>query len=103
VIYDSGSVPESNIFSPRGTSLETLHPSSVNAAGRVFFFFFFTRVTGPRRSVSLKLSDTRVYEPQIRARLGTTAGDVPRGVLLWQAPLLRELLLLLLYYSQALS
>ena len=29
-------------------------------------------VTGPRRSLSLKLRDTRVYEPQIRARLGTT-------------------------------
>ena len=38
-----------------------------------FFFFFFTLVTGPRRSFSLKLSDTRVFEPQIRARLGTTA------------------------------
>jgi len=37
-----------------------------------FVFFFFTLVTGPRRSLSLKLSDTRVYEPQIRARLGTT-------------------------------
>jgi len=36
------------------------------------FFFFFTLVTGPRRSLSLELSDTRVYEPQIRARLGTT-------------------------------
>jgi len=34
--------------------------------------FFFTRVTGPRRPLSLKLRDTRVYEPQIRARLGTT-------------------------------
>ena len=31
------------------------------------FFFFFTLVTGPRRSLSLKLSDIRVYEPQIRA------------------------------------
>ena len=38
-------------------------------------FFFFTLVTGPRRSLSLKLSDTRVYEPQIRARLGTTGDD----------------------------
>jgi len=36
------------------------------------FFFFLTRVTGPRRSLRLKLSDTRVYAPQIRARLGTT-------------------------------
>ena len=35
-------------------------------------FFFFTLVTGPRRSLSPKLSDTRVHEPQIRARLGTT-------------------------------
>jgi len=31
-------------------------------------FFFFTLVTGPRRSLSLKLSGTRVYEPPIRAR-----------------------------------
>ena len=34
------------------------------------FFFFFTLVTGPRRSLSLKLSDKKVYAPQIRARLG---------------------------------
>ena len=26
-------------------------------------FFFFTLVTGPGRSLSLTLSDTRVYEP----------------------------------------
>jgi len=32
-----------------------------------FFFFFFTLVTGRSRSLSLKLSDTKVYEPQIRA------------------------------------
>jgi len=38
-----------------------------------FFFFFFTLVTGPRRSLSLKFSGTRVYAPQIRARLGTAA------------------------------
>ena len=37
--------------------------------GYVDVFFFFTLVTGPRRSLSLKMSDTRVYEPQIRARL----------------------------------
>ena len=30
-------------------------------------------VTGPRTSVSLQLSDTRDYEPEIRARLGTAA------------------------------
>ena len=47
---------------------------------------FFTLVTGPRRSLRLKLSDTRVYEPQTRARLGTTAlsprfrgVQIPRG------------------------
>ena len=34
-------------------------------------FFFFALSTGPRRSY--QLSDARVYEPQIRARLGTTA------------------------------
>jgi len=39
-----------------------------------YFFFFFTLVTGPSRSLSLKLlSDTRVYEPHIRAHLGNTA------------------------------
>ena len=37
------------------------------------FFFFFTLATGPIRSLNLKLSDARVYELQIRARLGTTA------------------------------
>ena len=35
-----------------------------------YSFFFFTPVTGPRRSLSLKLSDAKIYEPQIRARLG---------------------------------
>ena len=42
-------------------------------AKEVAGIFFFTLVTGPRRSLSLKLSDTRVYEPQMLARLGTTA------------------------------
>ena len=40
---------------------------------QVLLFFFFTLVTGPRRSLSLRLSDTRVYEPQTRARLGGDA------------------------------
>ena len=35
--------------------------------------FSFTLVTGPIRSLSLKRSDTRVYAPQSRARLRTTA------------------------------
>jgi len=30
---------------------------------QVPLFFFFTLVAGPRRSLSLKLSDARVYEP----------------------------------------
>jgi len=34
--------------------------------------FFCILVTGPRRFLSLELIDTRVYEPQIRARVGTT-------------------------------
>ena len=49
-------------------------PHAPPAVLKVFFFFFFlTFVTGPTRSLSLKLTDTRVYEPQIRARLVTTA------------------------------
>ena len=35
------------------------------------FLFSFTLVTGPRTSLSIKLSDIRVYEPQVRARLVT--------------------------------
>ena len=30
-------------------------------------------ITGPGRSLGLELSDKRVYAPQMRARLGTTA------------------------------
>jgi hypothetical protein len=37
------------------------------------FFLFFTPVTGPGRSLSLELSDTRFYASHIRARLGTDA------------------------------
>ena len=51
----------------------TLHHTPRPVQTQCFFFFFFTLVTGPRRSLSLTLSETRVYEPQIRARLGTTA------------------------------
>jgi len=40
-----------------------------------FFFFFFTLGTGPRRSLSLKLGDTRVYESQTRK---PKAGTTPR-------------------------
>ena len=47
--------------------------SKGSAAKKRCLSFFFTLVTGPkgpkgpRRSLSLKLSDSRVYEPQIRA------------------------------------
>ena len=44
-----------------------------NASSGSTLVFFFTLVAGHRRSLSLKLSDTRVYAPQIPARLGTTA------------------------------
>ena len=33
----------------------------------LLFFFFFTLVTGPRRSLRLKLRDTNVFEPQMTA------------------------------------
>ena len=46
---------------------EGLHPpADTKSADSRTFFFFFNLVTGPRRSLSRKLSDTRVYEPQIR-------------------------------------
>ena len=37
---------------------------------QALFFFFFTLVTDPRRALGLKFSDTRVYEPEMRTRLG---------------------------------
>ena len=57
---------------------DVIHSGSFHARYQVdllFFFLFFvsTLVTGPLRSLRLKLTDTRVYEPQIHARLGTTA------------------------------
>ena len=69
---------ESDAFGPDSrTHGFTSRTNSGKRLGRfaeyLIFFFFFTLVTGPRRSLSLKLSDTRVYEPQKRARLGTTA------------------------------
>ena len=50
----------------------TLHPTPYTLHPTPLHFFFFTLVRGPRRSLSPKLSDTRVYEPPIRARLDTT-------------------------------
>ena len=49
-----------------------LHPLFAHLVSPRNSLFFFTLVTGPRRSLRLKRSDKRVYEPQIRARLGTT-------------------------------
>ena len=50
-------------------------PLSRRAAplGPLLLLLFFPLIKGRRRSLSLKLSDIRVYAPQIRARLGTTA------------------------------
>jgi len=45
----------------------------VGGRGLADFFLFFTPVSGPRGSLSLKLSDARVYGPHIRARFGTIA------------------------------
>jgi len=53
--------------------LRTAHLHISRVISRIFFVFFFNLVTGPSRSLSLKLSDARVYEPQIRDHLGTTA------------------------------
>jgi len=37
--------------------------TTYNPSANLITQVFFTLVTGPRRSLSLKLSDTRVYEP----------------------------------------
>ena len=62
--------PSLEALAVRGSCLLKVKCSSLEAEGRgddpnsgPFFFFFVTLVTGPRRSLSLKLSDTRVYEP----------------------------------------
>ena len=52
---------------PRPLPLPPLPEMGVRV--KVLLFFFFTFVTGPIRSLSRKLGDTRVYAPQIRARL----------------------------------
>ena len=52
-----------------GSGLDCLICVKIN----VLFCFFSTLVTGHRRFLRVQLSDTRVYAPQIRARLGTTA------------------------------
>ena len=53
-----------------------------------FCIFIFTLVTVPRRSWSLELSNARVYEPQIRARIGTTVNLC--AVPVWDSGFRRE-------------
>ena len=60
---------------PPGINLAACALVSTSVSGTLFLSAAgasSTLVSGPRRSLSLKLTDTRVYEPQIRARLGTT-------------------------------
>jgi len=70
---------------------QRLHPQTKNTRQCVFF----TLATGPRRSLSLKLSDKKIYEPQMQGcRVGGWGGcrvahdevdealDNPRGVAL---------------------
>ena len=42
------------------SSPDAVHGRTVQ---QVFFLLFFTLVSGPKKSLSLQLSDTRVYEP----------------------------------------
>ena len=66
--------PADLLLRARGRPLHQQVPHSrPPLEGHFFFLFFFTPVTGPRISLSLELSDTRIYAPQIRARLVTTA------------------------------
>jgi len=71
-VQQSMSLVESSAHSSRYLRLIYLcitRPARAQAG----LLLFLTLVTGARRSLSLKLSDTRVCEPQLRARLGTTA------------------------------
>ena len=61
--------------SGKRSSLRSSSSSSSTSRSLPLSFFCFTLVTGPRRSLSLNLSDTGVYEPQMRARLGTRNPD----------------------------
>ena len=60
----SRNVPRA-LWRPLGGGLFLMSEVPLQAAPTPFFYF--TLVTGPQWSSSLKLSDTRVYEPQIRA------------------------------------
>ena len=60
------------VLSPEGRVEEVLRAARRGCMW-CCFFFFSTLVTDPRRSLTMKFSDARVYEPQIRARIETTA------------------------------
>jgi len=56
-------------------------PLDQHAAGslkQTAFFFFITLDRGPRRPLSLELSDTKVYEPQTRPHLAAMMGPCLR-------------------------
>ena len=64
------------------TSLQRAHLSAGTVCPRFFFFSSSSVLLS-----SLELSDTQVYEPQIRARLGTTARSrEPTSLLAQDAP-----------------
>jgi len=68
------SVPRPAQLSRGGPIFPEAGPSDLTTL--VLFFFFFTRVTGPRRSLSLKLGGTRVYEPQNTTLVGEGLHEV---------------------------
>ena len=60
--------PRGEALGGKVASLKSASDALLLIASQAFSPFFFTLVTGPRRSLSLELSDRRVYAPQIRAR-----------------------------------
>jgi len=64
-----GAQEDEQVMSMRATIV------ALNASLESYQVFFFTLVTGPRRSLSLKLSDTRVYAPQIRGPSSVAASE----------------------------
>jgi len=83
VLLSGLELSDTKVYEPYGTSprrnrctfllssCSYIEQELAGAALAAVAFFLITLIAGPRRSLSLKLSDTRVYEPQIRARLGT--------------------------------
>ena len=61
-----------NYFSPLTLNLSPQPSFSASSLLSIVFFFFITLDAGRTRPVSLELSDTKVCEPYIRARLGNT-------------------------------